>query len=96
MDLLNDYHPLYPSNPEVPSDSEESDENNEYIKKLDDLNAGKKRKKIFTFDDFCLKYNDDMWYIWCIVHDYSETSGLLDKLTFAKFCEVCYDNSSKY
>jgi len=95
MDILNDFYPLYPPNPDAPSDSEES-ENNEHIKKLDTINEGRKRKKIFSFDDFCLKYNDDMWYIWCIIHDYSKTTDLLNGLTFPKFCEVCYDNSSKY
>jgi len=96
MDVLNDYYPLSQPNPDVPSDSEESTADAEYIKKLDTINAGRKRKKIFTFDDFCLKYNDDMWYIWNIVHDYSQTSGILDHLTFAKFCAVCYENSTQY
>ena len=96
MDILNDYYPLYPPNPEIPSDSEESEENHRYVHKLETINTGRKRKKIFSFDDFCLKYNDDMWYIWNIVHDYSQTSGLLDNLTFTTFCQLCYDNSTKY
>jgi hypothetical protein len=97
MDILNDYYPLYPQNPqkEELSDSEES-ENNEHIKKLDTINTGRKRKKIFTVDDFCLKYNDDMWYIWCIIKDYSHDSNLLDRLDFSEFCDICYRNSSKY
>ena len=95
MDILNDYYPLYPSNPEVLSDSEES-ENNEYIKKLDTINNGKKRKKIFSIDDFCLKYNDDMWYIWSIVNDYSQATGLLNNLSYSTFCQICYENSTKY
>ena len=95
MDILNDYYPLYPTNPEIVSDSEES-ENENYIKKFENINTGKKRKKILTIDDFCLKYNDDMWYIWCIIHDYSQTSGLLNNMTYTTFCEMCYQNSSKY
>ena len=96
MDTLNDHYPLYPPNPDLPSDSEESTADAEHIRKLDTINAGRKRKKIFSFDDFCLKYNDDMWYIWNIVQDYSQTSGILDHLTFAKFCAVCYENSTQY
>jgi hypothetical protein len=96
MDLLNDYYPLVPANPEIPSDSDEAESNENYINQLDNINAGKKRKKILTIDDFCLKYNDDMWYIWNIIHDYSQTTSLLDNLTFSGFCEMCYDNSSKY
>jgi hypothetical protein len=96
MDLLASRYPLYPPNPEAPSDSEESLENHEYIKKLDNINDKKKRKRTFTIDDFCLKYSDDMWYIWCIIHDYSRTSNLLNNLTYSKFCELCYENSTKY
>jgi ATP-dependent exoDNAse (exonuclease V) beta subunit len=96
MDILNDYYPLYPPNPEGAGDSSESEEDHEHIKKLDNLNENRKRKKIFTIDDFCLKYNDDMWYIWNIIHDYSLSSNLLDNLTFSKFCELCYENSTKY
>lgn len=95
MDILNDYYPLYGTNPESSSESEQS-ENNEYIKKLDSINQSKKRKKTLTMDDFCLKYGDDMWYIWCIVHDYSHNTNLLDKLDYPTFCEMCYNNSTRY
>ena len=82
-------------NQESVTDIDETLEDYEHIKKLDDINNRKKRKKIFTLDDFCIKYNDEMWYIWNIIHDYS-ISGLLDRLTFSEFCEVCYKNSSKH
>ena len=95
MDILNDYYPLHPPKPESVTDTDETLEDYEHIKKLDDINNRKKRKKIFTLDDFCIKYNDEMWYIWNIIHDYS-ISGLLDRLTFSEFCEVCYKNSSKH
>jgi exosome complex RNA-binding protein Rrp42 (RNase PH superfamily) len=95
MDILNEYYPLYGTNPDALSESEQS-ENNEYIEKLDSINKSKKRKKILTMDDFCLKYGDDMWYIWCIVHDYSHDSNLLDKLDYTTFCEMCYNNSTRY
>ena len=93
MDTLNDYYPLRPQNPNAESDSEED---NEYIKKLDSINAGRKRKKIMTIDDFCLKYSDEMWYIWCIIKDYSINSNLLDCLDYSSFCDICYQNSTKY
>jgi hypothetical protein len=96
MDTLNNYYPLYPQKPESTTDESEKDENNDYIEKLNKINQIKKRKKVFTIDDFCLKYSDDMWYIWCIIKDYSEQSNLLDKLSYGEFCEICYENSTKY
>jgi hypothetical protein len=97
MDTLNDYYPVYPPNPDAPSASDSDySEDFENIKKMDKLNNTKKRKNKFTIDDFCLKYNDEMWYIWCIIKDYSENSHLLDRLDFPNFCQLCYENSSKY
>jgi hypothetical protein len=97
MDTLNDYYPLYPPNPQTSalSESEES-ENNEHVKRLDTINAGRKRKKTFNLDDFCLKYNDEMWYIWCVIKDYSCGTNLLDRLDFSGFCALCYENSTKH
>lgn len=94
MDILNDHYPLYPQNPNVLSESEESD-NNEYINRLDSINNRKKRRKTINIDDYFLKYNDDIWYIWCIINDYSVGSGILDQLSYASFCDICYQNSSK-
>ena len=96
MDILNDYYPLYPTNPSAPSDSEEENENNQHIKRLEHNNENRKRKKMLTIDDFCLKYGDDIWYIWCIIKDYSLESNLLDRLDYSSFCEMCYQNSTKY
>jgi len=92
---MDDYY-NYNDNASWDSDESEIDANKDYIKKLDDLNENRKRKKTLTVNDFCLKYNDDMWYIWCIVNDYSKTSGLLNQLDFTKFCDICYENSSKF
>ena len=93
MDLLNDYHPIYPENPETSSLSEsEIEENKKHIELYDRI-IRKKRK--LTFDDFCTRYSDDMWYIWCIIKDYGETSGILDKLDYPKLCALCYENSTK-
>jgi hypothetical protein len=96
MDTLNDYYPLYPPNPEQPSESDEDTENNEHVKRLNHINDSRKRKKLMTIDDFCLKYGDDIWYIWCIIKDYSSESNLLDRLDYSGFCELCYENSTKY
>ena len=95
MDILNDYYPLYSTNPDAPDSSEEN-QNNEHINRLDTINNNKKRKKMLSADDFSLKYGDDMWYIWCIIHDYSLNSNLLNNLKFASFCQICYENSTKY
>ena len=98
MDTLNDYYPLYPRNPGTSdlSDSEIS-ENNEYISALDSINAGRKRKKEFTYDDFCLIHNDNLWYLWCIINEFTETNKcvLLNKMLYPNFCVMCYENSTK-
>jgi hypothetical protein len=71
MDVLNDYYPLHPPNPDHSLSDSEISENNEHISKLDNINLNRKRKKHITFDDFCIKYSDDLWYIWCIIKDYT-------------------------
>jgi hypothetical protein len=96
MDILNEYYPLYPENPNGAANESEESENDEHVRRIDNLNNSKRRKKILSSDDFGLKYNDDMWYIWCIIHDYSLESNLLDRLDFATFCKICYENSTKY
>ena len=92
MDLLNDYHPIYPENPETSSLSESDVEEN---KKHVELYNRILRKKKVSFEDFCTRHSDDMWYIWCIINDYSQTSGIFDRLTYPKLCELCYENSTK-
>ena len=82
MDILNDYYPLYPENPEKASDSEIS-ENNEYIAKLDSINNSRKRKKNLNVDDFCLKYSDDLWYLWCIISDYTKNGNILANMEYS-------------
>jgi len=99
MDILNDYYPLYPENPETAQLSEsEQSENNEYIQKLDNINGQRKRKKNLTFDDFCLKNSDDIWYLWCIINEFTENNStpLLDKMDYCSFCTMCYNNSTRY
>ncbi len=97
MDLLNDYYPLYVENPHGPSDDSEASENNDYIEQLDSLivNSRKRRKKMLSIDDYCMKYGDDMWYIWCLIHDYSHSVNLFDKINYGQFCQLCYENSTK-
>jgi len=97
MDVLNDYHPMYPDNPETSSMSEsEHCENEQYIAKLDSINNSRKRKKDLTFDDFCTKHSDDLWHLWCIIEEYSRISGLLNTLEYSSFCSLTYENSTKY
>jgi hypothetical protein len=95
MDILNDYL-VYPPNP-LTNDLSESEisENEEHINTLKNLNNNKKRKKEFTFDDWCMLYSDDLWYIWCIIEQYKRGSNFLDNLEFHSFCSMCYDNSTK-
>jgi hypothetical protein len=97
MDILNDQYPLYPPNPETSSISEsEAEENVSHINRLDAINNGRKRKKNMTFDDFCMKYSDDIWYLWCTIKEYTNMSNLLSLMDYSTFCTVCYENSYKY
>ena len=99
MDVLNDFYPLYPPNPETSSlsDSEISDNQN-YLTELERINARKKHKNMLVYDDFCLKHSDNLWYLWCTINEFTDTNNilLLDKLDYSSFCDMCYNNSTKY
>ena len=86
MDILNDLYPLYPENPDPAHYTEHEQE------------LSNKRKKELTFDDYCAVHSDDIWYLWCMVQEFRQTSNnsLLDTLDYATFCSLCYENSSKY
>ena len=90
MDILNEYYPLYPDNPanEGLSDSD-IEENRKYAEKI------KKRKKI-NFDDFCAVHSDDLWYLWCIINEFTNTNNLslLNKIDYPSFCSMCYENTN--
>ena len=97
MDLLNDYHPIYPPNPdhEHCSDSDIS-ENDNYINTLVNLNNTRKRKRRYTFDEWSAIRSDELWYLWCIISDFKRNSDLLDQMDFSNFCSMCYENSTKF
>jgi len=99
MDLLNDYHPIYQPNPDKEnlSDSEIS-ENEQYINTLLRINGSKKNKKGMTFDDWCLVYSDQLWHTWCVMSDLRDSGNynVFDTLTYASFCSMAYENSSKF
>ena len=86
MDLLNDLYPLYPENPDPEKYTEQEQEQHF------------RRNKQLTFDDYCAVYSDDLWYLWCIIQEFRESSNksILDNLDYATFCSVCYSNCSKY
>ena len=97
MDTLNDYYPLYPENPDLSGVSEsEQSENNDYIRRLDAINATRKRKKLFTFDDFCIKYSSDLWYMWCMLKEFTKNGNLFARMDYSTFCSMCYENSNKW
>jgi hypothetical protein len=99
MDILNDFYPLYPPNPDKEhlSESDISDDL-EHLTKLEKLNYVKMKKKAMVYDDFFLKHSDDMWYLWCIINEFTCTNSLylLDRLNYTKFCDFCYEYSTKY
>jgi hypothetical protein len=95
MDTLNDYYPLYPQNPSRDNlTGAELEDYNNNINQLNNIN----RKKPFLFDDWNLKYSDDIWYLWCTINEFTQTANIniLDRMTFASFCAMCFENSSKY
>ena len=99
MDLLNDYHPIYPPNPDKAdlSDSELS-ENEKYTNTLLRINGSRRNKKGMTFDDWCRVYSDELWHMWCIISDFTQSNNLnlFDKADYASFCSMAFENSSKF
>ena len=99
MDILNDYYPLYPTNPDLDdlsnSDVDEIEERRESIYRHQN---GRLRKRNLSFDDWCCIYSDQIWYFWCMICEYTETNTLpfFDKMEYSNFCTMLYDTSSKY
>ena len=96
MDILNSYLPAHPPNP-VNADLSESEisENEDYVNKLKKINIHRKRKKEYTFDDWSMVYSSDLWDLWCMINEFRKNSNLLDKMNYASFCSMCYENSTK-
>ena len=90
MDILNEYYPLYPTNPdrENLSDSELS-EREEY------KNILKNSRKKLLYDDWCVLYSDDLWYMWCMICEFNTVNGLhfFGNTDYASFCHISYENS---
>ena len=96
MDILNDYYSTNGQNPATDnlSDSEIS-ENNEYISKLKNINENRRKRRYYSFDDWCMLYSDDLWYLWGIISEFKKSTNVLDTLDYPKFCDMCYQNSTK-
>ena len=94
MDTLNDAIHVIP-NPatEYLSDTEIS-ENNDYVEKLKTINNNRRKRKFYTFDDWCLVYSDDLWHLWGIISEFKKGSYILEYLDYPRFCSMCYQNSS--
>jgi hypothetical protein len=90
MDYFNDLYPIYPPNPDknALSDSDASERN----EKNEILTRSRKRKKI-SFDDFCAVHSNDLWYLWCMIEEYNIYTRLLNRMNYADFCVVCYENT---
>jgi len=91
MDTLNEFYPLYPPNPDTEHLTPEELELN---KNLISRAEFRKRKRPLHFDDFCTIHSDDLWYLWCTITEFTNGSCMLNKLTYAKFCAICFENSS--
>ena len=88
MDILNDYYPLYPPNP----DDYSSEDDRDYLDKLTE-----QRTRELNVDDYCMVHSDDLWYLWCMVNEFTVTNtvAIFDKIDYAKFCVLCYENSTR-
>ena len=93
MDTLNDYYPLYPPNPENEYISQQ-----EYEERCDYIEGLNKRKITLNYDDWYLKYTDDLWYLWCIINEFTSVNvtPLLCNMEYDSFCSMCYENSQRY
>ena len=97
MDIFNDLYPLYPPNPLYDGLSkQEIDEHHEYLEKLEE--HGYKRRVNLVYDDWYEKYSDDLWYLWCIINEFTNVnvSPILCKMEYYNFCTMCYENSTQY
>lgn len=97
MDTLNDY--IHTSKNPITSDLSDSEKSDveEYVSQLKNINENRPRhkRKYYSFDDWCLVYSDDLWYLWGIISEFKRGSGVLDTMDFPKFCDMCYKNSSR-
>jgi len=99
MDILNEYYPLYAPNPDKENLSESDiSENEQYANTLLRINGSKKNKKGMTFDDWSMVYSDDLWYLWCMMSEFTQGNNIkiFDKMDYASFCSMSYENSSKF
>lgn len=91
MDILNDYYPFSSTyNPDNLSDSDLS-EREEYINNLI------YSRHSLSFEDWCLVYSDDLWYMWCMFKEYTtyNTIPIFDRMDYGSFCHMAYENSTK-
>ena len=93
MDTLNQQYPLYRQNRET---ARLSDEERAERDDMITLAEFRKKRKPLLFDDFCTIHSDDLWYLWCMISGYRDDIGtcILKKMTYAKFCIICFKNSS--
>jgi hypothetical protein len=93
MDVLNDYYPLYLPNPDrIGLTDIELAEDQEYREFLNTRRAN------LHYDDWYLKYSDDLWQLWNMINEYTyyNTSPILNGMQYFDFCDMCYNNSTKY
>jgi hypothetical protein len=87
MDILNDY--IYPEESEYLNDTDDP----EYKEYLETLN------RPLDFDDWCCLHSDDLWYLWVRIREMTQVYAnirILDTMSYAEFCSMCYENSSGY
>lgn len=90
---LEDYSLHLIQNQEYHSDTDSSDNNdyrhNYYVPR-------KRNNNYLNLDDWVTVYNDDLYYIWNIIREYTNHNvPILDQLDFSKFVILCFENSSK-
>jgi hypothetical protein len=81
MDLLNE---------DTLSESDLS-EREEYINNLTNL------RRRLTFDEWSLVYSEDLWYMWCMLKEYTtyNTIPVFGNMDYGSFCHIAYEKSPR-
>jgi hypothetical protein len=81
MDLLNE---------DTLSESDLS-EREEYINNLTNL------RRRLTFDEWSLVYSEDLWYMWCMLKEYTtyNTIPVFENMDYGSFCHIAYEKSPR-
>ena len=63
----------------------------EYINNLTNL------RRRLTFDEWSLVYSEDLWYMWCMLKEYTtyNTIPVFGNMDYGSFCHIAYEKSPR-